>query len=131
MRIIFNAKYNSHTNNLFYKSKITKVKDIFRKESILITHKYKNNNLPKEIQKIFADNIQTTQISTRYINTKDIIPKRTIGNNNTIANILDKWNENATWASSTNKIGELKRLININLNKWEICEINNCYICNN
>ena len=55
----------------------------------------------------------------------------TIGTNNTIANILDKWNENATWASSTNKIGELKRLININLNKWEICEINNCYICNN
>ena len=129
LRIIFNTKYNSHTNNLFYKSKITKVRDIFKKESILIIHKYKNNMLPKEIQRIFTNNMLSSKINTR--NTKDITPKRTNSTNNTIVNILDKWNENATWASSTSKISELKRLINTNLNTWEDCKKDNCYTCKN
>ena len=130
MRIIFNTKYNAHTNNLFFKSKITKVKDIFEKESILLIHKYKNNNLPAEIQNLITNNIQTEKINTRSTYNNDITLKRTNANNNMIVSIMDNWNKNATWASRTTKIGELKKLININLNVWENCETNNCYICN-
>ena len=130
MRIIFNTKYNSHTNNLFAKSKITKVNDIFEKESILLIHKYKINKLPSEIQNLITNNIQTVKIKTRNTNNNDISPKRTNSNNNTIVRIMDNWNKNATWASSTTKISELKKLINNNLNTWENCETNNCYICN-
>ena len=130
LRIIFNTKYNAHTNNLFFKGKITKVKDIFEKESILLIHKYKNNNLPAEIQNLITNNIHTEKINTRSTYNNDITIKRVNATNNTIVSIMDKWNKNATWASSITKIGVLKKLININLNVWENCETNNCYICN-
>ena len=42
IRIIFSVKYNAHTSNLFDKSKITKVENIFEKESLIAAYKFQN-----------------------------------------------------------------------------------------
>ena len=62
IRIIFNEKYNAHTSNLFRTSRITKVENIFEKESLLLVYKYRNNSLPTEIKNIINNSQQTNTI---------------------------------------------------------------------
>ena len=40
IRLVHGVKYNAHTDRYFKESRITKVKNIFEKESMLLTHKY-------------------------------------------------------------------------------------------
>ena len=56
LRIIHNKKYNTHTDPLFIKSNITKVENIFEKESLLLIYKYNNNSIPTDTEKLIRSN---------------------------------------------------------------------------
>ena len=54
LRIVFGKKYNAHTGGLFQSSGITKVENIFERDSLLMTFKYQNRSLPKAIFELFS-----------------------------------------------------------------------------
>ena len=65
IRIIYNLRYNAHTDKYFEMSKITKVDKIFEKDSLLLTHKFQMGKLPKAIRKLFNDSIYDPHRMTR------------------------------------------------------------------
>ena len=130
IRIIFNEKYNAHTSNLFRTSRITKVENIFEKESILLIYKYRNNNLPTEIKNIMNNSQQTNTIGLRSESNRAIQPKRGLGKGDTFHDIIENWNKFDTILAGINNFGELKDKINDAQNEFTECTTDNCYICN-
>ena len=67
LRIVFGKKYNAHTGGLFQSSGITKVENIFERDSLLMTFKYQNRSLPKAIIESFSqheqDNLRVDTVS--------------------------------------------------------------------
>ena len=56
IRVVFGTKYNAHTSGLFQSNGITKVENIFERDSLLMTFKYQNKTLPRAIIELY-DNI--------------------------------------------------------------------------
>jgi hypothetical protein len=57
MRVISNAKYNSHTEPIFKKFEILKIQDLFKVQDLKFYYKLQNGLLPK----YFSDNLITQQ----------------------------------------------------------------------
>ena len=131
IRIVHNARYNAHTSALFYKSKITKVENIFEKECLLLIYKYKNKMLPPETQKIIDESLQPTTLGLRSETNIDLLPKRELKPGDTMYEILNNWNKHRTSIERISKIGELKYKINEIQNVITECNKVNCYVCNN
>ena len=53
------TKYNAHTSGLFQSNGITKVENIFERDSLLLTFKYQNKSLPQAIIELYdnSDNM--------------------------------------------------------------------------
>ena len=49
LRVVLGTKYNAHTSGLFQSNGITKVENIFERDSLLLTFKYQNKSLPQAI----------------------------------------------------------------------------------
>ena len=82
IRAIHGLKYNAHTSSFFKKSKITKIENLFEKESILLTYKYLNLSLPKETIKLFDDSLQKGPIQTRSTSKSNLVTKRNLTKGN-------------------------------------------------
>ena len=54
VRITSLSKYDSHTNPLFKKLNLLKLKDLFELNVLKLYYKYKNNNLPFYISNMFS-----------------------------------------------------------------------------
>ena len=56
LRVVFGTKYNAHTSGLFQSNGITKVENIFERDSF----KYQNKSLPQAIIELYdnSDNRQ-------------------------------------------------------------------------
>ena len=61
LRIISNARYNSHTDPLFKNMSIMKVCDMVECESLLFMHDYRTNTLPVSFNDNFTLNRQLPQ----------------------------------------------------------------------
>ena len=101
LRAVFNAKYNTHTSKFFQYSGITRVENIFKKESAQITHKFHNRSLPNAIQQMFMESISDPSFSLRSMKNCVLHPKRELIGT-TIYKILGNWN------SLGNSIREIK-----------------------
>ena len=55
VRIISNSKYNSHTDPIFKKLNLLKLKDLFELNVLKLFYKYKNNILPFYVSHMFSD----------------------------------------------------------------------------
>ena len=55
IRIIYNSTYNAHTDPIFKKLKLLKVKDIFMIQSLKFYYKYSNNKLPGYFTNMFQN----------------------------------------------------------------------------
>ena len=104
IRIVFGCKFNSHTSKLFKWSKITKVEDIFEKQSIIFCKKHQENNLPLAIMKIVNENLRNQDVMTRISLTKNYIISDKIIKGDTMYDILASWNK------QSEKITRLKRI---------------------
>ena len=129
IRIIHNSKYNAHTSELFRESKITKIENIFEKESIIFIHKYKNNSLPLETQKLINESLQLNRIGTRSRTSIDLRPDRRLSKGDLIYDIIENWNTFDYSDKETVKISALKKKINDIQNKITVCNQENCYAC--
>ena len=93
IRIIYNLRYNAHTDKYFEISKITKVDNIFEKDSLLLTHKFHMWKLPKAIIKLFNDSIYDPNRLTRSQTSCVYKIKRNLKDGVLMHDIIKKWNE--------------------------------------
>ena len=93
IRIIYNLRYNAHTDKYFEISKITKVDNIFEKDSLLLTHKIHMWKLPKAIIKLFNDSIYDPNRLTRSQTSCVYKIKRNLKDGVLMHDIIKKWNE--------------------------------------
>ena len=129
VRAIFDVKYNCHTNKLFEISKIDKIQNIFRKESILTIFKYQNNTLPSAIKELFDESINHSKIITRSFSSSTLQPKKEIMGLN-ICEIIENWNRAGFNIRQINSFKELKIKVSRMLNlEFEECEKISCYSC--
>jgi hypothetical protein len=129
LRIIYSVKYNGHTSSLFEKSKITKVENIFEKESLILTYKYQNKILPPAIQDLFDKSLYDKNIMTRHLTSCILRPKRELKNGDILYEIIDSWNRIGSSARNEKTLKSFKKKIISMQNKYVDCNKINCYSC--
>ena len=129
LRIIYNTKVNAHTSELFNISKIPRIENIFERESLILLYKYKNNNLPLEIQKLIDRSITTSTTNTRSRAELTVAPKRDLKSGNFLYELIATWNKFENLIEGTNKLKELKYKINEIHNKVIECNNRDCHTC--
>ena len=131
VRIIHGKKYNSHTNELFQKSNITKVENIFEKQSLILTFNYKQKKLPKKIIEMYDNSLFDNNIITRYLTNCELKPKNELKEGNMMREILNNWNKSGKSIRDEQSLNSFKRKLMENLNKTTKCTKKNCYSCLN
>ena len=105
IRIINNAPYNSHTNNLFEENKLLKLDDVIKIEQLKLVSLFKNGDLPKELNNLFELNVKT--YNTRNASKGLKIPKM---NTTSFGNRSLGYSGSTTW---NNCIKSIKDFIDI------------------
>ena len=131
IRIIHGTKYNAHTNELFHKSKITKVENIFEKQSLILTYYYEQKKLPDSILKLYDNSLHNNSILTRYLNKCSLKPKNELKNGHLMYEILNNWNNTNKSIREEVNLRAFKRKIMELQNSFTKCVKVNCYSCNN
>ena len=129
IRIVFGCKFNSHTSKLFKWSKITKVEDIFEKQSIIFCKKHQENNLPLAIMKIVNENLRNQDVMTRNSLTKNYSISDKIIKGDTMYDILASWNKQSEKIKNCKSLAILKKEFLIMKNVAIPCHTKNCYSC--
>ena len=129
LRLVFSVKYNAHTDNLFERSKITKVENIFEKESLLLAYKYKEKSLPNAIMNLFEKSQHEPNMLTRSQNTCILRPNRELKPGFLMYDILNFWNRSSQSLRDEPTYKNFKRKITENHNISIECMKNDCYIC--
>ena len=129
IRIIHGKKYNSHTNELFSKSNITRVENIFEKQSLILTFNYKQKKIPKSIIELYEDSLFNKNIITRYLTNCELKPKKELKEGNLMLEILNNWNKVGKSLREEQNLKSFKRKLAENYNKNTECTKKNCYSC--
>ena len=109
LRIVFSARYNAHTNSLFEASKITKVENIFEKESLLMTFKFQNKTLPNAIIDLYESSLHDKNILTRQQTSCVLRPKKDLKTGNLMHEIIDAWNRIGSPARAEKTLRSFKK----------------------
>ena len=131
IRIIHGKKFNSHTNELFNKSNITRVENIFEKQSLILTFNYQQKKLPKAIIELYDDSLFNNNIITRYLTNCELKPKYELKEGNMMLEILDNWNKLGKSLREEQSLNSFKKKLMIQFNKTTECNKINCYSCQN
>jgi hypothetical protein len=115
LRLIFNAKY-AHTSKMFELSKITKVKDIQERDSLILMHKFKQGILPTVFNDVLNHNFESQNIEK-------------VKPGNIAYNTLAIWNKTNPAIRAAKSINCCKRQIKIHQQEESICHLKNCYSC--
>ena len=135
IRLINGVKYNSHTDHLFRKNSILKLKDLYELNVTLFMHDYCCGKLPQSFSGVFKynhemQNIHITRQSNLMYNIKC--------NFNSCCHLplftfTKIWNK---WAPLCSKVRSrvtakkhLKRILLSEYSEVQHCEQTNCYIC--
>ena len=130
MRIIFNSKYNTHTDRFFQFTKVCKIENLFQKEALQLTYKYHNNALPQAIQNLFDKSIHKPSTLTRNIKACALHPKPELKPGHMMYNIIDHWNRIGYNIRNEKYYKDFKNRIIDSQNQFQECEKINCYSCN-
>ena len=93
MRAVFNAKYNTHSNILFYLSRVTKVEDLFEKESLLFMYRFKENILPTAISKAIKGLTEVDKPLTRNHASSKSLSIKGVKKGDIFYDMIDFWNK--------------------------------------
>ena len=135
VRLITNAKYNSHTEPILKKLKLLSVNDLYNLAALKLHHKYQNNDLPAYFTNIFAIQTPTHGYNTRHkqnryqqsntisasYSPRYVIPKLVETLPNLITSTIKKVKLQC-YSKATKKY--------FIENYKETCSIYQCYICN-
>ena len=131
LRAIFKSKYNSHTNILFELSKITKVSDIFQKESIKLMYYHKEGLAPTTISKLISDHTIKKLTKTRNQLSDQTLSIVGFRNGDLLYNLVQQWNNsNLSLKDSTFDIKSISKRINyFQSQNYTLCDKESCYNC--
>ena len=129
LRIVFGTKYNAHTGGLFQSSRITKVENIFERDSLLMTFKYQNRSLPKAIIELYDNSLYANNILTRHQTSCILRPKKELRNRDLMYDIINNWNRIGRNLREEKYYKEFKITLKSLLNKYLKCDKINCYSC--
>ena len=132
VRILFNAKPNSHTENMFTISNITKIRNLCLNDQLNIMYQHQFNYLPKAISNIIieaASHLRPERKKARFINIK------TYDNTGNIAydmiNNWNKWPDEMTKTKKYSPITVKKRIKKYLQSKsLYLCNKSECHSCN-
>jgi len=129
IRIVYGKKYNAHTGDLFQSSGVTKVENIFERDSALMTFKYQNRSLPKAIIELYDNSLYANNILTRHQTSCILRPKKELRNGDLMYDIIDNWNRIGRNLREERYYKEFKITLKALQNKYIKCDRKNCYIC--
>ena len=130
MRIIFNSRYNTHTNRFFQFARVCKIENIFQKEALQLTFKYHNKALPHAILKLFDDSIYKPTTVTRLMNACTLHPRPELKPGVMMYNVINHWNRIGFSIRNKKYYKEFKMRIMDFQNQYIECEKDSCYSCN-
>ena len=129
IRIIHGARYNEHTDELFQKSRITKVENIFELQSLILTFNYQQRKLPDRILELFDKSLQNYNIQTRYLTNCSLKPNNELKSGNLMFEILNNWNNSPKSLRDEQNLKTFKKILRDNQNQFKKCDIKNCNSC--
>ena len=129
IRIVCGSNYNSHTGDLFETNKITKVENIFERDSLLMTFKFQNKSLPKAILNLYENSLHDKNMLTRQHSSCILRPKNGMRNGEMMYDILDCWNRIGKNIREEKYFKDFKFKVKNVLNKYIACDKKNCYSC--
>ena len=129
LRIIFNARFNSHTNEMFALSGITPIENMYQKNALIFMKKTQLDKQPK----VFKDIIDFSSDSRLRSNTANKIHlSKNLKKGNIIYNFYKAWNDcDQKFRSSRNEY-HLKDLLKndmIEMMSKRNCKVKRCYMC--
>ena len=138
VRIICLAKFNCHSEPLFKKLQLLKIKDIHTLQELKFYHQLKNNQLPSYFRNMTNDHdLDTHPYPTRQKN-KLRLPRT----NHEFARKCIRYSAIETTINTSNHIiekvnthslhGFMTYFKKITIDQYESsCRLNNCYVCHN
>ena len=135
IRVIYKTKYNSHTDPLFKKANLLKIKDIFQVQCLKFFFNYKNNKVPDYFQDTFSFPTATHRYGTRNrllyqtSRTNSKASDKTLRNH--IPGLLNKTPNSLLDKITTHSIDSFKnRIKSFYIDKYiSTCEKARCYVC--
>ena len=135
VRIIANSRYNSHTDPLFKKFNLLKLKDLFELNVLKLFYKYRNNTLPFYVSNMFSDytiSHSYTLRSTYILNESGSnTPSGDKCTRHYLPTVINKLEPDISNKISTHSLQGfafyIKRTM---INKYQTeCDVRNCYVC--
>ena len=106
VRIIFNARFNSHSAQLFALSNITPISDMYQKESLVFMKKYELGKQPSIFNEIIGK-IQTDS-RLRSNQSNQIRIDKTLKRGNILYSMFKSWNDCESHLRESPSIDSLK-----------------------
>ena len=137
LRIMFNSKYNAHTEPLFKDLKLLKIDGIFDIQCMKCFDKFTNNTLPKYFHSLFRYNRDIYEIVTRNHNQLQLFPTPTHSADNVlrdhIPKLIDKFPRYITDRIRTHSIQAFSSHLKSQIidSYSSVCSNPKCYVCNN
>ena len=129
IRIIHGARYNAHTDELFQKSNITKVENIFAKQSLILAYKFQQKKLPNAIQELFDKSLQNDSRFTRFSASSKLKIDSSLKNDQIMYEIINNWNSANKSLREEENFKAFKRKIMEIQNSFDKCNVRNCFSC--
>ena len=120
---------HQHTDELFQKSRITKVENIFELQSLILTFNYQQRKLPDRILELFDKSLQNYNIQTRYLTNCSLKPNNELKSGNLMFEILSNWNNSPKSLREEQNLKAFKKILMDNQNQFKKCDIKNCNSC--
>ena len=137
IRIISNTKYNSHTDPLFKKLNLLKLKDLFELNVLKLFYKFKNNSLPFYVSNMFSVYTYSHSYTLRSEYVLDASGSKTpIGDKcirHYLPTVINKSKPDILNKASTHSLqGYAFYIKRIMINEYKMeCVDRNCYVCDN
>ena len=137
LRSITLSKYNAHTDPLFISLKLLKIQDIYTLALLKFYYKYKNDNLPNYFSGMFEPNFVSHEHNTRQSKkTVNIISKTKLAETSlrySLPPAVQKTNDKVIQKIFTHSFGGYTNYVKFHLISLynPMCNLRNCYVCNN
>ena len=134
VRILFNAKRNVHTQNLFKLANITPITKLYETEAIKFVFSYISDTTkdqqPKAIHKILFHNADVTRETRFHDDESKIKINHEYRKGQAIYNLITIWNNANPKLRFASNHWSLKNMLRTEINsEMKPCTIRNCFTC--
>ena len=130
IRLVFGARFNTHTAELFRLSGVTPFNEMYRKESLIFLKKLQIGKQPTIFKDIIGNFDKNTSLRSNHQHKVKIPPQMKKGN--VFYSILKSWNDSESQLKECENESKLKALFNEmqkEKQKAQKCAVKRCFMC--